>query len=50
LQLGLDLAPFRIDTKHFVDFRFIAAPTRRKPVTNEIRSLPNQTDVEHGAV
>ena len=49
LKRGFHFSALRIDTQHFVDLRFIAAAACRKSLTNNIRFLPDQTNVEHGA-
>jgi hypothetical protein len=38
-----------IDAQYLVDFGFIAATPGRKPLTDKIRFLPDQTNIEHGA-
>src|SRR5436189_4947799 len=49
LQLSLDLAPFRVDAEYLGYLRVITSTSCRESLTNELRFLTNQTDVEHGA-
>jgi len=49
LKRGFHFSALYIDMQHFVDFRFIAAAACSKSLTNNIRFLPDQTNVEHGA-
>src|SRR5438477_6351257 len=49
LQSSLEFSAFAIDTNYFVYFPPIIATPRRKPLTNRVRFLPDQTNIEHDA-
>jgi hypothetical protein len=49
LQSSLEFSAFAIDANYFVYFPSIIAAPRRKPLTNQVRFLPDQMDIEHDA-
>jgi hypothetical protein len=49
LQVSLTFAPLSVDSQYLVNLCLISAAARRQALTDEIRFLANQTDVEHGA-
>ena len=48
LQSGLEFSAFAIGAKYFVNFPFVATTPRCQPLSNKIRLLPDQMNVEHG--
>src|SRR5262245_50932261 len=48
LQRRFHFSAFRIHTQYLIDVRLIAAASGSQPLTDEIRLLANQTDIEHG--
>ena len=50
LQLGFRFPTLDVHAQHVVDSGFVSSAPRRKSLVNKIRFLPNQANVEHGAV
>jgi hypothetical protein len=50
LQCSFSLATLDVHTQHVVDFGFVFPTPRHKSLANKIGFLPNQANVEHGAV
>jgi hypothetical protein len=50
LQISLTFAPFSVDSQYVVDLCLVTAAARCQALTDKIRFVANETDVEHGAI